>query len=174
MSLANIEQKMVPCYYNNLLLYDIHAVIGTPREEFTFSRSADEFYHPGVRDMMIKYGPSSDAESSGLDGRRRFVTSLLQTQQDASIEQVNQTLEFLQENVIESHRLTGPMIEKCNKWMQKWGRTAISSEQELAMDVLQVTSNPIVGQKFGTSAANSCISTSALAITSMVLKADYK
>ena len=51
---------------------------------------------------------------------------------------------------------------------------AICSEQELAMDVLQVTSNPIVGQKFGTSAANSCISTSALAITSMVLKADYK
>ena len=76
---------MVPCYYNNLLLYDIHAVIGTPREEFTFSGNADEFYHPGVRDIMIKYGPSSDAESSGLDGRRRFVTSLLQTQQDASI-----------------------------------------------------------------------------------------
>ena len=89
-------------------------------------------------------------------------------------------LEFLQENTIIEKKsgqitiLTGPMVEECNKWIQKWGQEVILREPELAMDILQVVSNPIVGQKFGTSAANSCISTSALAITSMVLKDDYK
>ena len=98
----------------------------------------------------------------------------LKKDKDMTYDDVNQIIDFLQENTIENRRMTGPMVEKCNKLLQKRGLNVISSEPELAMDVLQVVSNPIIGQKFGTSAANSCISTSALAITSMVLKDDYK
>ena len=182
---GSIDRKLVKlCSYNDLLLYDIEFVLGIQSQEFSVSNSAEaeeELYHPGVRDMLIKYGPASNNAEEGpksLDGCKRFLATQLHRRGrpgNASLEEVTQMLEFLQENTIEKRQiLTGPMVEECNKWIQKWGQEVILREPELAMDILQVVSNPIVGQKFGTSAANSCISTSALAITSMVLKDDYK
>ena len=181
---SSIDRKLLKmCSYNGLLLYDIEFVLGIQSPEFSVSNAAEaeELYHPGVRDMLIKYGPASNNAEEGpksLDGCKRFLATQLHRRGrpgNASLEEVTEMLEFLQENTIEKRQiLTGPMVEECNKWIQKWGQEVILREPELAMDILQVVSNPIVGQKFGTSAANSCISTSALAITSMVLKDDYK
>ena len=60
---SSIDRKIVKlCSYNNLLLHDIEFVLGIQSQEFSVSSNAAaeaELYHPGVRDMLIKYGPSS-------------------------------------------------------------------------------------------------------------------
>jgi len=174
--ILNIDRNLVQCSYNNLLLHDIEFALGIQQssQEIILPRG-EEGHHPGSRDILIKYGLITNKEEpKNLDGCKRFLAALLQKRKNANLEEVDAVLKFLLENAVENHILSGPMVEECNKWLQKWGQEVIIQDSELAMDVLQVVSNPIVGKNFGTSAANSCTSTSALAITSMVLKDDYK
>ena len=159
----------VQCKFNQLILQDVKALL-TTEEHFGITAIDAKDYHPGARDLLINYGPKD--LNNTLDGCKNFI-SKIKSSPTPSKSMTWEVLNFLEENTIISQKvlLIGPMVEDCAKFLRE-SKSYIMDDCELAMAVLQVVSHPnfLLKKLFGTSAASACISISAIAIASMVLK----
>lgn len=158
--LSQMEAVVSGCLFNRLILQDLKSGLFNGHANIDIGCSED--FHPGGRDFLIKYGKDNECIAS-LDDCKRYLKN----------EKGSSWLQFMENNVLKRHLLTGPMVEECNRNLQK--SLENGSDSERALEILTIVTHPklIVEKEYGTTACSSSMVTASMAISVIAAQPDF-